>query len=684
MKNGILLLVSFLFFGINAKAVNPHKNAVCEVNATTPVEGVSIQKDGEDIYWLKVLVGSSPVTLKAKVFPDGATNQEVEWSTNMPQLVSVNDGVVTFHKRGGIAHVYVTTKDGGFKDTCLVSVMMLADGIGIVGESPLHHELVKGAELQLSGIVTPKDALNKEIEWYSEESKDIVSVDNTGKVKALKVGSSFVVAKTKDGTNLTDTCHINVIDSIHVTKVELDKTTIDLLIGENTSIVGTITPSNATNKKLKFVNSNDAVIEITSTPHDTICNIKAKKEGKAKITVTSLDDPTLSVDCNISVTIPESTIKLNKDTVRLVVGNKETLKVTITNAKYQSYTCVSKDPKIAKVSENGIIEGLAEGETFIIARLTENMKIADTCIVEVSAKAAIPVESVKLNQDVFNLIEGDTISLTATIYPATATNKKVTWQSLKTDIATVSSGGLVKALKVGKTSIVVTSEDGSKRDTCDVNIVERIIFVDPVTAKEKSGDFALSLMVPENETITGAFTIKFPAGVTLDFANTKLVNGFETSSSLSVTKEDNNTWKIEIKKKDLNNIIRVAANNEVLRIAYIIEESVVDGTYDINFSNAEFTFSGGSKIKQEKMTVKLKVAITTSNDFIESNKAYAYIADNRLLIYSEKAETIYVYSINGTLVFAKEKAEGDAAFDLKIQEPVIVKGSSGWTQKVAK
>lgn len=687
MKKGILFFVLCLFFGVGAKAAdpsaaNPQRNAINEVKATIPVEGVSIQKDGVDISLLKVLIGDGPVTLTAKVIPDNATNKDVEWSTDSPGSFSVdNNGVLTFHKRGS-ASVFVKTKDGEFKDTCYVRVMVLADGIGIIGEHPIHHELVKGAELQLSGIVTPPNALNREIEWYSEENKNIVSVDNTGKVKALIPGSSFVVAKTKDGTNLTDTCYIDVIDSVHVTKVELEKTSMDLNVGEDNTIIGIITPSNATIKKLKFVSSDNSVVEITSTPRDTICNIKAKKEGTAYITVTSLDAPTVSVVCNISVKpIPETIIKLNKDTVRLVVGGRDTVKVTITpsNATYQSY---SKNPKIANISDNGIIEGLAEGKTSVIVRSTENTKIADTCIVEVSAKV-IPVEIVKLNSDVLNLIEGDTVSLTATIYPANATNKKVTWHSLNMDTATVSSNGLVTAFKVGKTSIIVTSEDGSKRDTCDVNVMERVIFVDPVITTERNGDFALSLMVPDNETITGAFNIGFPTGVTLDIANTKLVNGFETSS-LYITGGNNNTWKIEIKKKDLKNMLRTSTNKEVLRIAYRINESVVNGTYDINISNAEFTFSGGTKVKEEKMTVKLKVDIITSNDFIESNKAYVYIADNRLFISSEKAETIYVYTINGILVFAKEKAEGEAAFDLKIQESVIVKGSSGWTQKVAK
>lgn len=211
MKKGILLLVSCLFFGVGAKATdpsaaNPQRNAISDINANVPVQGVKIQKDGVDVlYFFKVLLGSSPVTLTARVVPDNATNQEVEWSTNSTESFSIdNNGVLTTHKRGG-GKVYVKTKDGGFIDSCSVSVRVLADGVGIVGLHPLHHELVKGAELQLRGSVTPSNVFNGEIEWYSEEGKDIVSVDSTGKVKALKVGSSFVIAKTKDGTNLTDT-----------------------------------------------------------------------------------------------------------------------------------------------------------------------------------------------------------------------------------------------------------------------------------------------------------------------------------------------------------------------------------------------------------------------------------------------------------------------------------------------
>jgi hypothetical protein len=62
----------------------------------------------------------------------------------------------------------------------------------------------------------------------------------------------------------------------------------------------------------------------------------------------------------------------------------------------------------------------------------------------------------------------------------------------------------------------------------------------------------------------------------------------------------------------------------------------------------------------------------------------SYIYNNRLYVNSSKAETIYVYTLNGNLLFTGRKTEGQAAFTLKTPEKaLIIKGSSGWANKVA-
>lgn len=65
---------------------------------------------------------------------------------------------------------------------------------------------------------------------------------------------------------------------------------------------------------------------------------------------------------------------------------------------------------------------------------------------------------------------GDSETITATVSPANATNKAVTFISSETDVATVNNSGLITALSAGTATITVTTEDGNFTDTCVVTV----------------------------------------------------------------------------------------------------------------------------------------------------------------------------------------------------------------------
>lgn len=84
--------------------------------------------------------------------------------------------------------------------------------------------------------------------------------------------------------------------------------------------------------------------------------------------------------------------------------------------------------------------------------------------------AKVAVSGVSLNATTATLAVGATKQLTATIKPANATNKAVTWSSSNSSVATVSSTGLVKAVKDGSATITAKTTDGSKTATCKVTV----------------------------------------------------------------------------------------------------------------------------------------------------------------------------------------------------------------------
>ena len=92
--------------------------------------------------------------------------------------------------------------------------------------------------------------------------------------------------------------------------------------------------------------------------------------------------------------------------------------------------------------------------------------------------ANVDITGVTLDKTTVSLVEEDTVSLTATVTPADATDKTVTWSSNKTGVATVDANGKVTAVKAGTAIITVTATNGTddtaddKTATCTVTVTE--------------------------------------------------------------------------------------------------------------------------------------------------------------------------------------------------------------------
>ena len=72
---------------------------------------------------------------------------------------------------------------------------------------------------------------------------------------------------------------------------------------------------------------------------------------------------------------------------------------------------------------------------------------------------------------------GGTETLTATVSPKDAANKKVTWKSSNAAIASVDANGKVTGVAAGEATITVTTEEGGKTATCKVIVSDKEIKV---------------------------------------------------------------------------------------------------------------------------------------------------------------------------------------------------------------
>ena len=107
--------------------------------------------------------------------------------------------------------------------------------------------------------------------------------------------------------------------------------------------------------------------------------------------------------------------------------------------------------------------GLADVSSFFSA-----VQTPDT--VQAVSPSTVAVTGVSVAPTTLSIAVGETSSLTATIAPANATDKAVTWTSSDTDKATVTSEGVVEGQAAGSATITVTTHDGSFTATCEVTV----------------------------------------------------------------------------------------------------------------------------------------------------------------------------------------------------------------------
>ena len=188
----------------------------------------------------------------------------------------------------------------------------------------------------------------------------------------------------------------------------------------------------------------------------------------------------LSFSCQEEIPQPVAVqaIYLNATSMELTEGESATLVATISPNDAENKTVIwsSSNLSIASVS-NGKVTALKAGKATITVKTDDGDKTA-TCEVTVNAKV-YPVTGVTIDKTSATLTEGDEVTLTATVNPDNATNKNVTWSSSDNTVASVSNGK-VTALKAGKTTITVKTDDGDMTATCEVTVNAKVYPIDEI------------------------------------------------------------------------------------------------------------------------------------------------------------------------------------------------------------
>lgn len=346
----------------------------------------------------------------------------------------------------------------------------ILEGGNVVTGKTLYLNGVEGAELGLTAKLYPTDA-KEGITWKSSNTKLLTVEDGTAKYVA-GTGTVTITATANDGSKKSASVKVQVgllTQSVTITAPE----TTTLRSGKSLTLKATTEPEKPTVSGVTFqlVNSADSVYatvaasgkvtaKTVNEPHAVQVVAVSKDAAKvesAPITLTILPKNEQSLILKVG------TDYVTKSTLVRNVGNTVTLEAYTLDGTdeipAENVTWKSSNAKVAAVDETGKVECLAKGKATISALVDGKVQATVT----VSVTTLVERLTITSKTGSFTLASGKKLNLTATVAPAEAASKAVTWAITEgSQYAKISASGVVTANKNLTAPVTVTVQAAAK------------------------------------------------------------------------------------------------------------------------------------------------------------------------------------------------------------------------------
>ncbi len=302
------------------------------------------------------------------------------------------------------------------------------------------------------------------------------------KINCIKEGT--VTLKATTNTNVTGSGSVTVskngVVTPVITGVRFTKDSYECTVGKSSEII-----INTIGTSLQNAYSNNFMIGYLafqgsvqtgsgsneSTNHTF--KVNCLKEGTTTLTAVTKDgkSATATLVSKKQQAVEGSSLKFEINPIKCVVGRLVLSKIKVTGGeKVQSVTSSNSSIATAQIdsrvinSDNSstiLINCLKSGNAVLTATGTSG--ITDSAKVEVINEVKdVPVTKIDLNKSIISMVEGQSVTIDATVTPNNATNKTITWSSSNNNVATVDSNGLVTGVSVGNVTITATAASGVK------------------------------------------------------------------------------------------------------------------------------------------------------------------------------------------------------------------------------
>lgn len=418
---------------------------------------VSISETSKEVYC------GDEFDLIATIHPDNVTDKTLTWESSNEKICIVDqNGHVTAK---AVGECWILANCQAKSGMCKISVKPIeVQSISINKNVPSLGGYI-GNSIKLDVLILPDNATYKSLIWSIEDS-DIASVDENGVLTFISVGHTKVKATANNGVFAER--DITVYPRMPQT-FSISPESISLNVGESYTFNVTMTPDNIDDRTVIWHSSDTDKVSIDDNGTVTalkpdclvrICGIAAnglESDAYVEVKPIQAEEIVLSSDNIIIHCLADGDISYSdilSATILPESATNKTIKWTSSNEAVAFYN---------EFFECHIAVG--EPGTAIITASSAN-GVSASCTVTVIQD----VSEVTLDYSSIELKIGDSLNLTATVYPNNATDKTIEWISSNEHIASVSDDGKVIGISVG--DCIISAYNGDNFASCNVKVTE--------------------------------------------------------------------------------------------------------------------------------------------------------------------------------------------------------------------
>lgn len=162
-------------------------------------------------------------TLDVKIYPEEAKEQKIEFISENPEIITVDDKGNVTGIRSGKTKIRVKSKENNVETSIDLECYSKVTNIVVDSEEEIYMQV--GDNLKINAYVEPEDANEKGIVFEInniEDNENIITIDEQGNIEAKKEGKVKVTVKAKENEEIKKEINVTVVRKMEDWEIHFD------------------------------------------------------------------------------------------------------------------------------------------------------------------------------------------------------------------------------------------------------------------------------------------------------------------------------------------------------------------------------------------------------------------------------------------------------------------------------